>query len=124
MTAAYGAAQAYKRQAVLTASKEKLIVLLYDAAIGELEKATNQLSDRKMIGPVGESLGKAFSIVSELKSSLNHEDGQEIATNLDQLYIFVQNCITRANQARIEEPLTQAIKVLRDLKEGWDGILA
>ena len=123
MTAIYGAAKAYKQQGVMTSSKEKLVVLLYEAAIRELEQALSGLGDRKAAARVGESLGKAFSIVIELRSALNHEEGPEISVKLEQLYTFVTDRITIANQARQEEPVLEALRILRELKEGWDGIL-
>ncbi len=123
MTASYGAAKTYKQQGVMTSSREKLVVLLYEAAMRELEQARSGLGDRKTAARVGESLGKAFSIVTELRSALNHEEAPEISIKLEQLYNFVTDRITIANRERQEESILEALKILRELKEGWDGIL-
>lgn len=107
----------------MTASKEKLVVLLYEAGIRELGRAATLLQEGQARSQIGESLGKAFSLVSELKAALNIKEGGEIATNLDQLYTFIQGRISTANRERVAEPVLEAKKVMLELKEGWDGIL-
>lgn len=120
------AAQAYRRNAILTASPEKLVKLLYEGAIQNLERSRIGLSDRETSHSeqVGISLGKAMSIICELRSSLDHEKGGDIATRLDTLYEFSVDQITQANVSREPQPVEATLTVLRTLKEGWDGIIA
>ena len=107
----------------MTSSKEKLVVLFYEAGIRELQRALTALRGNQNSSAAGEALGKAFSIVAELKAALDMDAGGEIATNLDGLYTFVQGRITQANRERMEQPIIEAIDIMRKLKEGWDGIL-
>ncbi len=119
------AAAAYRRNAILTASPEKVIKLLYDGAIQNLERSRIGLSDSQTShsAEVGVALGKAISIIGELRSALDHEVGGKIAENLDTLYEFSTDQISEANISRKPEPVENTLRVLRTLKEGWDGII-
>lgn len=115
-------AKAYQRQAVLTASKEKLVVLLYDGAILNIDRAQKAF-DSNDVTCIGEAIGRAFAIVGELRSSIDHEQGGEIAENLERLYDFVQDRIVTANRDRDPYPLSEARSVLATLKEGWNAVV-
>ena len=119
------AAAAYRKNAILTASPEKVIKLLYDGAIRNLERSRIGLSDSSTShsADVGVALGKAISIIGELRSALDHEVGGEIAQNLELLYEFSSDQISEANISRTPAPVDHTLRVLRTLKEGWDGII-
>ncbi len=117
-------AATYRRNAVLTASPEKLIQLLYEGAIRHLERSHNALKDPSTThsAAVGESLSKAIGIVGELRTALDHNAGGEVSVNLDRLYEFILAQMSEANLGRTPKTWEAALKVLRTLKEGWDGI--
>ncbi len=119
------AAAAYRKNAILTASPEKVIKLLYDGAIQNLERGRIGLSDSSTShgADVGVALGKAMSIIGELRAALDHEVGGEIAQNLELLYEFSTDQISEANISRTPAPVDNTLRVLRTLKEGWDGII-
>jgi flagellar protein FliS len=119
------AAKTYQRQAILTASPEKLIKLLYDGAIRHLERSRVGLSDTKTAhsAAVGEALGRALAIVAELRTSLDYEKGGDIARNLESIYEYCTDQLTRANVERTPEGVENALRVLRTVKEGWDAIV-
>ncbi len=119
------AAAAYRKNAILTASPEKIIKLLYDGVIGNLERSRIGLSNPQTSrsAEVGVALGKALGIIGELRAALNHEVGGDISQNLDMLYEFSSEQISEANVTRTAEPIDNTLQVLRTLKEGWDGIL-
>ncbi|MHC5064987.1 MAG: flagellar export chaperone FliS [Planctomycetota bacterium] len=119
------AAEIYRRNSILTASPEKLIKMLYDAAIRNLEISRMALSDpaRTHSAEVGECLGKALSIIGELKTALDRERGGEIAENLDSLYEYSMDQVSQANINRSAEPVETTLQVLRTLKEGWDAVI-
>ncbi|HEB53918.1 MAG TPA: flagellar export chaperone FliS [bacterium] len=119
------AAATYQRNAVMTASPEKLVKMLYDGAIKNLEKARIGLEDPSTARSqeVGQALSKAMGIVGELRASLDHAAGGEISTNLDQLYEYVLDQLSTANLQRTAEGVNNAQQVMRTLKEGWDGIV-
>ena len=79
------AAATYRQNAILTSSPEKIVKLLYEGAIRHLERSRIALSDPKTThsAVAGESLSKAHGIIGELRSSLDHQVGGDIAANLD-----------------------------------------
>jgi flagellar protein FliS len=120
------AAAAYRRNAILTASPSKLIKLLYEGAITNLERTRIELSDEqtKRGTAAGEALGKAYGIIGELRAALDFKAGGEIARNLDTLYEFSLNELTTANTSRDPAHVEHTLQVMRKLKEGWDVVLA
>lgn len=120
------AAQNYRKNAILTAPPEKLVVLLYEGAIQNLEKSRVLLrgAGDPHSPAVGEALGKALAIVGELRSSLDMARGGEISGQLERLYEFSCAEILQANVDRRPEKIENVLTVLRTLKEGWDGILS
>ena len=119
------AAATYQRNAVMTASPEKLIKMLYDGAIKNLEKSRAGLSDASTSRSqeVGMALSKAMGIIGELRASPDHTAGGEISRDLDRLYEFVLDQLSQANLQRTANSVNSAIDVMRTLKEGWDGIV-
>lgn len=119
------AAATYQRNAILTASPEKLVKLLYEGAIKNLEQSRQGLGDpRTSRSPeVGNALSKALGIVGELRASLDHQAGGKIAADLDRLYDFSIDQISQANATRTPDGVNSALQVLRTLKEGWDVVI-
>ena len=74
-------AATYQRNAVLTASPEKLVKLLYDGAIKNLEKSRVGLADQNTARSpeVGQALSRAMGILGELRASLDMAVGGKIA---------------------------------------------
>lgn len=124
MTYAHAAAT-YQRNAILTASPEKLVKLLYEGAIRNLEQSRQGLHDAGLCrsAEVGNALSKAIGIVSELRVSLDPQAGGKIANDLDRLYDYSLDQITQANATRTPQGVDNALQVLRTLKEGWDAVI-
>ncbi|HLU38105.1 MAG TPA: flagellar export chaperone FliS [Planctomycetota bacterium] len=119
------AAAAYRRNAILTASPGKLVKMLYDAALANLDKAHREVSDAatRRGAAAGEAISKSYAIVGELRAALDFEVGGKIARDLDALYDYCLEQITAANAAREPQGLDNARRVLRTLKEAWDVVL-
>ena len=109
---------AYKKTSVQTASKEQILLMLYQAAIKNCKKAmvaieSNNLADK------GLYIGKLQDIVIELNNSLDFEVGGEIAQELSSLYDYVLYSTTQANINIDKEPLESALNILKTLYDGW-----
>ena len=114
-----------QHDAVLTASPEKLIKLLYDGAIAHLETSQAGLTDARTArsAGVGRSLSRAMGIIGELRASLDHAAGGEVSRDLDRLYEFALDQLSQANLARTPTGVNNALQVMCTLEEGWDGII-
>ena len=112
-------ASKYKQASIESASREKILIMLYEAAIRNMKLAKKAL-DEKRIADKGTYLGKAHSIISELITSLDHNVGGKLAQDLESLYIFMLDQITKGNIENSGECLESVIKLLETLLEGWN----
>lgn len=110
--------QKYKTTSVQSASREKLLLMLYEGAIRFVKKAI-KACEEKDIPERGINIGRAFDIVIELNNTLNHDVGGDISRNLEQLYMFITDQLTQANVKGDRQALEAALKVLETLHEGW-----
>lgn len=125
MTPAQQALAQYNRigtvSAVEDASPHRLIQLLLDAGLERIANARRAL-DTGDVAARGLAIGKALDIVAGLRGSLNFEAGGEIAANLDALYEYLERRLLQANLEADAGMLDEAATLLRQVKEGWDGI--
>ena len=110
------AQDAYRRGQVSASGPVRIIVLLYDGAIRFAKQARGNHDDPSTRG---NALGRAHAIVSELLVSLNHEQGGEIAGNLEELYRYVLDAFICANVDGDLRRLDSAIEVLETLATSW-----
>ncbi|CAG0910862.1 unnamed protein product [Cyprideis torosa] len=103
------------------ATPHKLVDMLYVAAQDRLVEAKGQI-DRRDISAKGISIGKAISIIEELRRTLNMESGGEIADNLHELYVYMNDRLLYANLRNDKDVLEEVIGLINKLQEGWRGI--
>jgi len=108
----------YKKASIESASKEKILLMLYEGAIRFIKQAKEAI-DTKDVASRGENIVKAYDIVMELASSLDHNVGGAMTANLEQLYIYVMEELTRANITGQAKHLDNALKILNILYDGW-----
>ncbi|NGZ05626.1 MAG: flagellar export chaperone FliS [Magnetococcales bacterium] len=110
--------RSYKTSRAHTASREDLLILLYEGAIRFLERSIDELqsgrlSDHKM------SLRRGIAIIAELQNTLNFEKGGELAIQLFDLYGYMLDRLTQANLRKDAEYIREVIRHLSTLLEGW-----
>ncbi len=111
-------ASKYKQTSIESASKEKIMLMIYEAAIRNVKLAKKALEEKR-IADKGAYLGKAHSIVSELMNSLDHRVGGKISQDLEALYIFIINQITKGNIENNASYFDTATKLLETLHAAW-----
>ena len=109
---------AYKKTSIQTASKEQILLMLYQAAIKNCKKAIEGIND-KDVRKKGEHIGKLQDIIIELNNSLDFEVGGDVARELASLYDYIIYSSTQANIKLEVEPLQGCLKVLTTLYDGW-----
>jgi flagellar secretion chaperone FliS len=117
MTAKQGYNQ-YKQMSVLTSSRGQVLILLYEAAIQNVKKATLYLEKKDWAGK-GHHILKAHDILNELVNSLDFDAGGDIARNLERLYNFMIEQLIKANIEHSKEALQTVQKLLETLLSGW-----
>ena len=110
--------QKYRNTSIQSASREKLLLMLYEAAIRFVKRGI-EACEKREIAERGLNIGKAFDIVMELNNTLNHEVGGDVSRNLEQLYMFMTDRLTQANVTGDKSHLEAVLKILETLYSGW-----
>jgi len=108
----------YQNNQILTASREQILLMLYDGAIKFCKQAKIAIEQDNMANK-GKFLGKAMAIISEFSNSLDHEIGGEIAANLDGLYTFMLKELSKANINNDPKPIDTTCTMLCELRATW-----
>ena len=110
--------EAYQSTAVLTQSKGRLMVMLYEGAIKFLKLAIKEMEARNHEAK-GRYIGKAQDIIWELNSALNMEIGGETTKNLRSLYLYMNRRLNQANIKVDPEICREVISLLETLNSSW-----
>lgn len=109
---------AYKKTSVETASKEQILLMLYQAAIKHCKKGIEAIEENNLPRK-GEHIGKLQDIIVELSNSLDFEVGGDVAKELASLYDYILYASTQANIKLDATHLNGCLKVLNTLYDGW-----
>ena len=115
---------AYKETRVRTAGPGQLIVMLYEEAVKQCDRAIEFLdTDLKKkpgnIEKINQSLSKVHDIITELMASLDFEAGGDIARDLFSLYVFFNRELTEANIAKDVARVKSVRGMLAELSSAW-----
>lgn len=110
--------QKYKTTSVQSASREKILLMLYEGCIKFIKMAITACEQKK-IADRGLNIGRAYDIVMELNNTLDHKVGGDLARDLEQLYMFVTEQLTQGNIKGDPGHLQHALKVMETLYDGW-----
>lgn len=106
---------------VLEATPHRLIQMLMEGGLSRLAQAKGAMS-RGQIAEKGVLIGKAIDIIGGLREALDPEKGGQIASNLNELYVYMTASLIEANRKNDMAKIDEVAKLLRTIKEGWDGI--
>ncbi len=108
----------YRTVTTQTASPEDLLLQLYQAAIKNAGQAGEAI-DRRDPAKAHGHIVRVQDIVAELRRTLDHERGGEIAVTLDRLYGYMLQRLVAANIAKDRAPLDEVTGMLRQLLTAW-----
>ena len=109
----------YLKNQVETVDQKKLIVMLYEGAIGFMRRALKCMEEGDMVQK-GIYLGRAMDIISELNNSLDLEKGGEIARRLRSLYFFYNRHLLEGTLKNSKKHIEDVIAMMERLKEAWE----
>ena len=110
------AAEAYKRQQVLTATPEALTLMLYNGCLKFINEGTEAI-EKKDYEEANNSLQKAQNIITEFRVTLNME--YEISHQLLPLYNYVYDRLVEANMKSDLAQLDEAKNIITELRDAW-----
>jgi flagellar secretion chaperone FliS len=108
----------YQENQILSASPEKILLMLYDGAIRFTRQAIQGIEEDNLAF-LHHGIKKSMAIITEFSNSLDHSIGGDIADNLDALYVFMIRELTLANLHKDIEKLRVVEKLLVDLRATW-----
>src|SRR5262245_12440042 len=114
-------AQAYIQTQIQSRSPLELVVMLYDGALRFLQQTIDAMQRGDLVAK-RDSLSRAMAIVTELHGMLDLEQGGEVATSLDSLYVYMMERLTIANQQRDAAPVAEVMRLMTGLREAWSQI--
>lgn len=109
---------AYLENAIKTASREQLLLMLLDGARRFAEKGKQAIAAEKR-EEAHDQLVRAQNIITELICSLKPDIGNEVYSNLVKLYHFCYERLVRANVEQSTEMVDESLRILADLREMW-----
>lgn len=119
------AAQQYGSMAVQTgveaATPHRLIQMLMEGALEKMVVAKAHLMQGN-IAEKGANISWAISIIDGMRASLDMDAGGEIATNLRDLYDYMERRLLEANMRNDAKLLDEVASLMRQIKSGWDSI--
>ena len=110
--------QKYKDTSIQSAGREKLLLMMYEGAIKFVKKA-KIACETKDIAERGYNIGRAYDVILELMNTLDHKVGGDISKNLEQLYMYMTDQLTKANIKGDAKHLDEVLKLLEILQDGW-----
>ena len=120
MTTNAYASQGYRENSVLTATPERLVVMLYDGANRFLIQAAAAMrSDAHAASNT--KLQRAEAIIDELSATLDMEQG-EISQRLQSIYLFCRRTLMEARVEQDPQKIDQIAELLAELRDAWAQI--
>lgn len=113
---------AYRTAEVNTASRLKLVIMMYDGAIRFLNECKKRIDAGDIAGR-GLYISKAQRIIGELQETLDMQQGGEIAVQLERLYTFVIQNLTKANIKGDKAAIDHSLQVLENLRTAWQEVM-
>lgn len=111
----------YRKSVVETVAPEKLLLMLYDAAIKNINNAKRAIEE-KDIGRAHEQIMKTEEVIVELMATLNME--YEISERLFALYEYFYHRLTLANAKKDIKILEEVEGFLMELRETWQEAIS
>ena len=101
-----------------TASRERMMVMLFEAALKHTRVGIGQLDEGKKVEGARSAL-KASEIVSYLQKTLDHAQAPELCANLHAVYTFVCTRLLKGAGAHSAEALREAERAFEPVAQAF-----
>jgi flagellar protein FliS len=108
------AANAYKRVDLESAPKQDVLGRLFERFATDLVAARTAIAAKDIPGKAA-AIDHALRIVGELEASLDHKLAPELCAQLQSLYRFVSDELTKVNRSLDPKGLDAPAKIMSDL---------
>ncbi|EPP4907785.1 flagellar export chaperone FliS [Escherichia albertii] len=112
-------AQIGVESAVMSASQQQLVTMLFDGVLSALVRARLFMQDNNPQGK-GASLSKAINIIENgLRASLDEESQDELTQNLIALYSYMVRRLLQANLRNDVSAVEEVESLMRNIADAW-----
>ena len=110
----------YQNNSILTASPQKLTLMLYNGAIKFCNQSMEALEKKDMNKCHYYNL-RAQDIIVELQATLDEK--YEIAKDFDALYTFILELLVDGNIEKSKEKIEQAKELIIEFRDLWETLM-
>ena len=110
----------YQKNAIMTASKAELTLMLYDGAIKFCNIALSGF-EKKEYEKINTNLKKAQAIITEFRATLDCK--YPVWEDFERVYDYIYRCLIDANIHKDEEKLQEALKYIREMRDTWKEVM-
>ncbi len=119
------AEQKYLETSIATASKEDLIIKIFDVLVVASQQAFDKLTEeRDDIEGIHKALLRAQRACSLLMGSLDMEIGGELSRNLFRVYEFWHHELVMANMQKDPDRVSRVLGYAKDYRQTWAQAVA
>lgn len=108
----------YRESAVRGASPVRLVICLYEQVIDDLRRAVAALERGDVEGRT-RGINHALTVIAHLQSSLDMQQGGEVAANLNGFYGLIRAGLVQAQVKESARILEEQISLLVTIHEAW-----
>ena len=113
-------ANAYQRNAIMTATPAELTLMLYDGAIKFCNIAIVAI-EKKDIEKANANIKKAQAIINELRVTLDHK--YSVWEDFERVYDYIARRLLEANLQKDIEIIEDALKYIREMRDAWKEVM-
>lgn len=110
--------RAYRESEVLTASRERLLVITFDALVAAITRAKVGASMQNREVCIN-GIDRARAILTELLVTLDYEAGGDIAKRLASVYVFVLGDLDRVALRPDARQLERHVTMMTELRDAF-----
>ena len=112
---------AYREAVTLGKSQVELVIQVYDGAIAELQFARDRY-EKSDFTRGALNLDRAERMITHLYTTLDMDEGGEIAVNLGKLYVWIISKVHEVKATKEPARFDECLGILRNLRAGWAAI--
>lgn len=116
-----GRLKTYRAMETSSKSQLDLILQVYDGAINSFKMASDYYRNKDNEAGF-QQLERAKRFITHLYTTLNFEEGGDIAKQLGQLYVFLINQANMIQATKDLNKIDDNINILKNIREGWQGL--
>lgn len=113
-------ANAYQRNAIMTASPAELTLMLYEGAIKFCNIAMIAI-EKKEYEKANTNLKKAQDIITEFRVTLDRS--YPVWEDFERMYNMIYALLVEANIKKDTEILERALKYIREMRDTWKEVM-